>query len=288
MPLTPNAASNGLTLDDLLSRLSVSEHVDGVALFGSRANQPGNPVSDYDLLILVDTMPIGIFQMLTHVDGHMADILFVTTNMVDQIVADPQPVAAESAAGRFLLKMQTALIVHDASGRLRGAQAIARGDRSTGDWLLPTSYSGQYAAWFWQNFVLCHVKRMVQTDDPVYLTAVDLMLLAALGDICRAYYRIRHLPWEGEKAAIRYLQQQDANYLALLRECLAAADRAGKVQLYEKLVAATLAPIGGVWQPGLTAVYLEPAANAPAEVETALEFWESLCENHGRDDLHRR
>jgi hypothetical protein len=117
---------------------------------------------------------------------------------------------------------------------------------------------------------------MAQVDDPVYQTAVDLMVCGGLSDICRAYYQMRNLPWEGEKAGLRYLQQHDTAYLALLRQCLAATDRAQKLELFGRLVAETLRPAGNSWQPGCTAVALDGTARAAADVQAALDFWESL------------
>jgi len=275
MRLTPRTLSNELTLDEVLARLAAHPPVEGLAVFGSRARQGNSPVSDYDLLILVSRLPIGIFQMLTHIDGRMADVVFVTNDLADQTLAG-SPVPADTNAGRFLLKMQTAQIVYDASGRLAQAQALARAAGGAEVSLSPPDFAGEYSAWFWANHGLYHIQRMVQSDDPVYLTAVDLMLLGGLGDILRVNFRARHWPWEGEKAAIRRLQDYDPAYLRLLRECLAAGDRIEKVRLYEKLVAEALAPLGGLWRLGLTAVVADPPAETPAQLDTALQFWESL------------
>lgn len=272
MPLTPETISNRLTLQAALARLSAHEVVDGLALFGSRVGGTAFPASDYDLLILIESLPVGIFQMLAHIDGRMADVVFVLSSQADRLLASAGTVPSNSNDGRFLLKMQTAQIVYDASGRLGRAQDLAR----QGGWQAPHTYADQYSAWFWQNHGLIHMKRMAQAQDPIYDTSVDLMLSGGLHDICRAYYQARHLAWEGEKAAMRYLQQHDSTYLALLRECLAASDRARKLQLFEQLVAESLSPVGGLWAVGNAAVCLDGPEVTQSQVETALNFWESL------------
>jgi predicted nucleotidyltransferase len=272
LPLLKESLSNHLTLEAALARLAADDRVDGLALFGSRAGEAALPSSDHDLLILVSELPVSIFQMLSHIDGRMADIVFVLTAQADRLLAGGAPVATNTNEGRFLLKMQTAQIVYDASGRLARAQALAQ----QGGWQAASKYADQYDPWFWHNHALIHIKRMAQADDSVYQTAVDLMLCGALHDICRAYCRLRHLPWEGEKAALRYFQQHDPAYLRLLRDCLAAAERPRKLALFEQLVTETLRPVGQTWQPGCTAVILDaPDANA-AQIETALDFWQSL------------
>jgi predicted nucleotidyltransferase len=279
MRYTPDSLSNHLTLDEALTRLASSEHVDGLALFGSRIAAAAAEASDYDLLILVHSLPVGIFQMLTHIDGRLADVVFVTEEMADRVEPRPplglaggEPVSDRTNEGRFLLKMVTAKIVYDASGRLARVQAYAR-EHTPG---ASPAYSANYSAWFWQNHGLCQLQRMSHSSDPIRLTAVDLILSTGLNEACRAYCQLRGLAWQGEKAALRHLQAHDPAYLALLRACLAETDRPRRVQLYEQLIAATLQPAGGTWQPGLTAVALDGHDYGPAELDAALEFWESF------------
>jgi predicted nucleotidyltransferase len=272
MRFTPDTYSNHLTLDEALARLAASEPVDGLALFGSRAAGSASEASDYDLLILVHRLPVGIFQMLTHIDGRLADVVFVTTAMADRVLAGGGPPSDRTNEGRYLLKMATASIVYDASGRLARAQAHAREHPS-----VPSSaYPAAYGPWFWLNHSLYQIRRMAQSTDPIRLTGVDLMLSSGLNEACRAYCQLRGLPWQGEKAALRHLQAHDPAYLALLRATLAEPDRPRRVDLYEQLITATLAPVGETWQPGLTAVALDSPDHSPADVDAALEFWESL------------
>jgi len=144
---------------------------------------------------------------------------------------------------------------------------------------MPPSESERYAAWFWQNHGLAHIRRMLQSVDLVYLTAVDLMLSSAISRLCRDYYTIRNLFWEGEKAAVRYLQDHDLEYLDVLRNCLNESDRVEKVVLYEHLVEQTIAPICLVWSRGQSAVYLRNIEEQPARVDEALAFWEGLIDS---------
>src|SRR6185503_11070810 len=83
MRFTPDTRSNHLTLDAALARLAASGRVDGLALFGSRAVSTSE-AGDHDLLILVNSLPVGIFEMLTHIGGVLADVVFVTTAMADR------------------------------------------------------------------------------------------------------------------------------------------------------------------------------------------------------------
>ncbi|HKZ68970.1 MAG TPA: nucleotidyltransferase domain-containing protein, partial [Anaerolineales bacterium] len=151
--------TNILSFDEVVARLAVSEAVDGLALFGSRSTDDASPISDYDLLILVKDLPVRIFQMLTHIEQRMADIVFVETEIADRVLVSAARVSANSFEGMFLLKMRKAQIIHDASGRLGRVQQLIKQEAQLLDRLLPSPEPALYAVWFWQNHGLYHMKR---------------------------------------------------------------------------------------------------------------------------------
>ncbi|MEM7127297.1 MAG: hypothetical protein AAF702_13275 [Chloroflexota bacterium] len=278
MIFTKESISHTLRFDDLIARLQNSAFVDGLLSFGSRATDTISPISDYDLLILVNQIPVGIFQMMTHIDGRMADVVINRTSMVTELLAQVQPVPATSMEGYFLQKVKLGEILYDKTGLLTKAKQYIAESSKTAEWLNPVSDQARYASWFWPNVGLYHIRRMVQSNDPIYETAVDMMLMGGIGSICREYFQIRNLPWQGEKVAIRLLEKQDPGFLALFRECVDESDRRKKVDLYTQLVERAIAPIGPLFAPGITAVCLEDRSQQPARVEEALRFWEELLE----------
>ena len=276
MLITGRSPSASLTLDKTLEYLANAESVDGLALFGSRLSDNPNPVSDYDLLILVHEPPVRIFQMLTHIDGRMADVVFVETDDVDELLALDDPADLPKRSGYLVQKMLVAEIVYDPAGRLGSVRDHSMAWAEAGQWPLATTPEAAYATWFWQNHGLIHVKRMAQSDDPLYQTATEMMMLNGLSSICRSYLLARHRPWAGEKAAIRHLMAHDPAFLANFRACLGETDRAKRMTLFESLVKEALAPIGPLWQPGSTSVYLAEENEQPARVDEALTYWDSL------------
>jgi hypothetical protein len=134
-----------------------------------------------------------------------------------------------------------------------------------------------YAYWWKINYNLRQTRRMLASDDPVYLMAVDIRLLYSLPEVFVGYARARRMPWRGEKELIRYLQQHDQAFLNLFRLSIAETDRAHKVALYEQAAALALAPVGGLWSPEATGVQIrtDPAFQ-PTQIERALAFWQSL------------
>jgi len=267
--------ANQLSLDTVVQRLATQPFVDGIALFGTPLTVPTS-ISDYDLLLLVEAEPVPIFQMLTYIHGRMADVVVYATELADQVIHGQLPNSPDPWLGYFLQKARRVRIVYDRSGRLTRVQTKLRTEASMP--LTVTTSSEKYGEWFWLNHTLAHLQRMVQSTDPIYQRAVDLMVMGALATVCRSYFRLHDLAWEGEKAALRYLQQHDQTYLALLDQALAATERTTKVACYAQLVAATLADIGEQWQTGGTAAILRAETQEPEHTQIAVEFWEKLLE----------
>lgn len=272
-----HSLSHNLSLEATLSRLREAAPVDALAFFGSRSASRVKPVSDYDLLVVVDTLPMPVFQLFSSIDGRMADILLLETALIDSLLRPGQRYSAQSFEGMMLEKMFSLDIRYDAQQRLQRLRDYVLDQAES--LFLPSSEDERYGAWFWHNHSLAHIRRMAQSEDSVYQTAVNLMLIQSLGDLCKAYYRLRDLHWTGEKAAIRYLPAQDPEYLATLRACLAETARKRKLALYESLVIETLAPVGPPWPADTTAVYLRGMTHNLENTDAILQFWSGLLAN---------
>jgi hypothetical protein len=276
MAATIFSCSNFLTLDEVLARLARRPAVDGLLQIGSTGGPALTPASDYDLVVILNEMPAPLHVALTTIDGRLTDVIFFQTAALQRILdhdtlADP----LDALAGKLIRWLQTGQVVFDRAGRLAEAQRKVQ----AGAWLRPAGDGEIYAAWFSVNYNVQQTRRMLASPDPVYQRAVDFRLLYQLADLWTSYFRVRRLPWEGEKAAIRYLQANDPAYFDLFCACLAEADRTRKVQICEQLAALTLAPAGGLWPAGATAIQLELGPDgelSPDAAPTALAFWESL------------
>lgn len=274
MTYTLISGSNTLTLDAILARLTQRTVVEGVVLIGSTGTPALTPSSDYDLIVVLSEMPAPLHVALTTIDARLTDVIFFSLAAIERILsqerlADP----VDTLEGKLIRWLQVGQIAFDRAGLLGAAQRKVQ----SGEWLRPAGEGEIYASWFGVNYNVQQTRRMLSSPDPVYLWAVDFRLLYQLSDLWGSYFRVRRLPWDGEKGAIRYLQAHDPEYLDLFRACLAESDRARKVQIYEQLAALTLAPVGGLWPDGATAIQL--AIGADGELPpgaAALAFWESL------------
>jgi hypothetical protein len=266
-----------MTLDDLMARLSAHKHVDGIVLMGSTGTASFNAQSDYDLLVVLDDPSPPLFLVATEIQGQAAELYFVATDMISEIIAaeDLEALANDrlQLGGALLEWIGGGRIVFDRRGRLMDARRRLAG-RS---WFRLAIATERYQSWFSVNYNLRQTARMLASSDPVYQTAVDIRLLYTLMDLLLAYFRLRDLPWPGEKKAVRHLETHDPDFLARLRDCLAEPDRNRKFDLYTALAAQTVAPVGDLWPDGATAIQLAEGIEAtPKHVAEAHDYWSRL------------
>jgi predicted nucleotidyltransferase len=201
-----SSVSDHLSLEEAVVRLKAAPLVDGIAEFGSRATAQTGPASDYDLLILVQDIPTNVFQMITTIDGRLTDVVLVPVKTVNLLLTASETPKSGSFEALFIQKMRTAHILYDATKRLQQVQQLITSER----WKVQASNnqheSNLYAAWFWQGFGLLHLERMVQSQDPIHLSAFDMMLTSCLFGTWRSYFEVRRIAWEGDKKAILYGQ----------------------------------------------------------------------------------
>src|SRR6266511_2136640 len=238
MKLSTPSFSDQLSLNDTIEYLTQSALVDGIAEFGSRASQDVSAASDYDLLILLTSLPMRVFQLLTTIDGRLADIVLVETETADSLLATSPTWDAPPAASAAM--------------------------------------SAWPSIWFWQSFGLLQIERMAQSNGPVHRLAVDMLLAACLAGTWRSYFDVRALPWDGEKAALRYWMAHDIAYNQTVQTCLGAVERQARLAAYRALVQQTIEPIGPILRLGETAVVLAQGAAEWEDVDAILRYWNSL------------
>ena len=268
------SVSDRLSLEEVVSRLEASPFVDGIAEFGSRTTSQASGSSDYDLLVLVRAVPARVFQMMTTIDGRLADIVLVEIETADALLVSQEQPKARSFEALLALKMQTAHIVHDPSGRLSQVKQLVTSTIWDANDINQPDFE-LYVIWFWRSLGLLHLERLSRSQDPIQLSAADMMLASNLPETWRNYFAVRKIPWEGEKAAIRYWVEHDPGYWQTVKACFEISDRNERLATYRELVEHTLAPIGKVFNKGETAVMLANS-NSLSDVQRTLRYWRSL------------
>lgn len=269
----PRAVTADMTLDAVLERLSRHPVVDGLVTVGSTGRHSLTPVSDYDVLIVLAQMPIPLHVGITYIDHRLTDLLFATTTHIEHIVTAEAPIDGDIWEGRIARWLITGQVVFDRHGRLD--QAKAKVGRS--NWIRSLEDIDAYSAWVGVNYNLLHTRRLMRSNDAVHLHAAELrMSLYGVVSVLISYFRIRKLLWEGDKPAIRYLMAHDPPYFALLQRFLRESDPHRKFEAYERIAAATLAPISTLWDGEPTVLWNDMVAPSSEAVEQSLTFWEAL------------
>ncbi|HEX8229476.1 MAG TPA: nucleotidyltransferase domain-containing protein [Chloroflexia bacterium] len=275
-PTTLGPLTIDLGLDEVIARLSQKAAVDGVLVMGSGGNGDLHPASDYDLLVVLNDVSAPLYLVATEIDHRLAEIYFVSAEKLDGFLYTEPPLHPVDIDAAVIRWLQTGRIAFDRSGLLSRAQDRFR-QREWQDWLEPQTALQLHQTWFSVNYNLVQTQRMLASRDPVYATTVDLRLLYTVMEVWQAYFRLRGLPSLGEKHDIRYLARTDPEYLDLFRCYLAEPDRARKFELYRRLADIALAPLGGLWQDGTTAVQFPAGMEwQPDTVENALAAWREL------------
>ncbi len=266
------AASNSLTLNEVIARLSRRKSVEGLLTIGTTSGVKLTAASDYDLVIVLSELPEGLEPYgITYIDNRLTDLLFVAAAQLDEIQTLEAPIDGWVRLGRIVAWFKAGHIVFDRNGRLQRAQDKVRAQPT----LKPLAKDGR-AGWWRVNYNLAQTLRMLASTDPVTLIAAELrMALYGPADLLFNYFDIRNLTWHGDKEAVRYLMAHDATYLARFQAFISESDLATKAELYKELTARTIAPVGDLWPQGITALAVDQGSEAESQRE-ALRLWDAL------------
>lgn len=236
---TSRSRSASMSVDEVVALLGETSEVDGLALLGSTARGRLTPASDVDLLV-VTTGPVAFapgepFEVVfTAIGGRPADIIVTTPGALRD--ACHEPLARWLAEGEVVL---------DGSGAIAGFVARAPSE-PPGAW----PDGAAYASWWSVSFEVTKAERYAAADDASYREAAAWLAMAAATETLVAYFRVRNLPWRGERAALAHWAAEDAAFADLVRQVLAAPALAAPSGLLRRLADRALEPAGGVWAPG--------------------------------------
>lgn len=273
--ITRDAVTRTWNFDETLQRLSQSPFVEGIAEFGSRAAARESAASDYDLLIVLRDMPSPVFQIITAINGRIADIVPADKTVVERIITEGEAAITDRFTLMLVQKLRTARILFDQSGLMGNAQAAAQTIPEKQLLPQPVPYGQRYAEMFWQGFVTQQARRMAQADDEVHHLAADMMITSILTQTYRAYFELRGLVWEGEKAALRYWRQHDLACYELVRALINSVELKARLSVYEALSTHVLAGYGEPIRAGQTAVMFASEVSE-GNVKVMLDYWDGL------------
>jgi hypothetical protein len=268
--LTDKSVSHALTLEDVLQRLRQQEVVDAALLVGTTGGTIFSTSSDYDLLIVLKENPENIFKVVTTIADQLAELYFVESLALDEILRQQQPVHANSFLSLVIAWAASGIIAFDRSGKLTRLQEVAQNAPLTE---IPDQHI--YETWYSLNYNLKQNLRYARSSDQLHLQALRFRLLYCIYDCLTGYFGLRKLAWRGEKEAIQYLQRNDRPFLELFTTCSEESDFDKKFELYKRLVQLTIPAEMGIWASSRTAIKLQDLFTETA-TKRALDFWKSL------------
>ncbi|MCP5060345.1 MAG: nucleotidyltransferase domain-containing protein [bacterium] len=237
------ACSASLALADVLGRLERHERVIGAALLGSTAGNVA-PWSDFDILVATADGPAFDVEF-TYVEHRPTDVIFMNRAEIRRLSAK----GATSKKDADLLRwLGTGRSVFSKSADFQAlADTAADAPPASGP-----ADSEIFFRWVEANFTLVKTRRWLGASGSSYRLALEFLLLGALSAVLADYLACRGHPWQGEKTAVEWLEQEDPDFL----EALAAASRETspehKVRHYERLVTHAFSPVGQLWGPDET------------------------------------
>ncbi len=263
-----STTTSELTFDDFVARLAESALVHGVIVFGTSALTITD-ASDYDVLVVLDQDPLPVRSGITWVAGRLTDLAFARAAAVRHLEEiGPAAPLTDDWPGRLRVWMTTGTIAFDRYGLLRRV----KGRLGTLPRPVQVSDAECFRRWDHTNYNLAQSARYALANDETYREAFDLRMSYQLADVMIDYFRVRGLPWPGEKDAIRYWNARDPVFKQLLLACLREPDRDQRFSLYGEAVAAALEPVGGAWPNQATS--MTPCESGTAE--DAYRFWLTL------------
>ena len=256
------------SLDEVVTRLQQQPEVDAILLAGTTGQADLKPYSDYDLLIVLNEMPTTPSLIITVIDDYLTELYFIKASTLDEMIADPHTVEANTLIGAFTSMVMKGEIIYDESGRLAKLRDIA-----------PQTHFADildlqvYDSWYSVTYNHAQNLRYYHSQNDLYLDALQCRLLYCISNCLTAYFTLRKLPWRGEKEAIRYLRQHDPAYLELFQSCITAGDIHQQFPKYETLVERTLPDGMSIWGDSYTVV--QPHSNLTEEsIRQQLDLWE--------------
>ncbi len=266
----PSSITQNMTLIEVIDSLKQNERVVGLIVAGSSANDSIKPENDYDLVVVLRDYPYPMHVALTTIDGRMSDIAFWSLPQLEQMLTRTtlQANQAESVVFHWV---KTGIIRYDPTGLLQKVR-----DYEPEFFISDNDQRTAFNLWYKINFNLYHGKRMLTSNDDVYLMATDFRFLYMLLEVLDAYMLNYKIPQRGEKATIRYLKQHAPEHLAQYMKALHATDRHDKFKHYQQFAEIALEPVGGLWESEAVTAFNLHHDMPLDDYDKLMIFWQKL------------
>ncbi len=222
------------TLGDLFARLRAHASVAGLVRYGSDPGQ--GHTGDLDLFVLLYGSEPEVESLHFDVGGVPVDLNLLTLTRLETL----EPDFAFPA-----LALRGGAVLYDPSGRV-GA-ALKRLEAGFDERRVePLSAHDVAFMRHGHRHVLDKLRGRLASEPML----ANLLLTTNIYWLLQSYFRLRQLPFEGEKKALVHFREHEPELYGLLETFYQAGDLRHKLDLAETITSLVLAPVGGAWRRG--------------------------------------
>lgn len=218
------------SLDKIIEKLKLSDEIDAVFLTGSHGTKDSKTHSDIDLVIILKENKNNLYSLYRWIGGVFADIFFFDLADTERI-GNCAGKYENSMDSTFMSWLKKADIKFDKSGSL--SELKNKEDR---DEKSPVSTKDKDSFWQKINYNFVANKRYFESNDPLYLEALELRLLYSVIEAMCGYIALRDIAWRGEKEAVKYLKNNHQDFYDIFKSYSISNNLADKFRFYEQMV----------------------------------------------------
>jgi len=217
------------SLSNLIERLKSSPRVKGIFSIGTTATKM-NPASDIDFVVVLDKNLEDIKSVYTMIENRFSDIFFFDIDFLNQLQSKDE-VSGNNFDGMFSEWLASGKVEYDPDNLL----LTLKNKISETPPLQKVVDSEKRDFWIKTNYNFIANSRYYNSSDELYHKALELRLLYSVIELITAYFSFRAIPWRGEKAAVKYLEQNDQEFFVIFQKYSASNILIEKMKYYGQL-----------------------------------------------------
>jgi len=217
--------------------------------------------------VVIDKNSEDIKSIFTTIENRFSDIYFFDIDFLNQL-KDKSEVSGNNFDGMFLEWLKKGKIEHDPENLLESLKGKIEETSPT----QKVVDSEKRDFWIKTNYNFIANSRYYNSKDEIYHKALELRLLYSVIELITAYFSFRGIPWRGEKAAIKYLEQTDQKFLSIFEEYAKSNLLTEKMKHYTELFDAMFSGEYQKWEDD----FVIPISQKKGYDKKLSDFWDSL------------
>lgn len=221
-------------LREMIERLKAHSEVLGLIRYGGRHVNDMSPGGDFDLFVILKEAPENVESLHFYVEDIPVDLNLRTLTDLQR----------ESPLTEIDLSLLQGEILYDVTGELaKLIKAAGQRWRSVADVSGLTTHEANFLRFSHQH-ALDKIRHRLQSNPLMS----EFLLASNVYWLVLNYFRLRLMPFPGERRALEWLAEYDAEFHHDLTRFYESRRLEDKFQLSESLSERALEPVGGLWK----------------------------------------